>query len=85
METNFETVAFAMLGRDLSVLMLNLRKVGLKTERDSCAGTAQAYLPDGTCVFRAIQTRRNGTWIVRAQRGLIVVQEVEIVSSLELR
>lgn len=78
METNFETVAYAMLGRDLSVLMLNLRKAGLKTERDSCAGTAQAYLPDGTCVFRAMQTSRNGRWIVRAAKGLITVEEVPI-------
>lgn len=78
METNFETVAFAMVGRDLSVLMANLRKVGLKTERDSCAGTAYAYLPDGTCVFRALQTGRNGAWIVRARKGLIVVETVPV-------
>lgn len=79
METNkFVTVAFAMLGRDISVLMFNLKKAGLSTKRDSCAGTAEAYLPDGTCVFRALQTGRNGTWIVRAVKGLITVEAVPV-------
>ena len=83
MENNFETIAFAMLGSTLSVLMSDLRGVGFKTERDSCAGTASAFTLDGTCVFRAIQTSRKGTWIVRARKGLVTVQTIVLDPCVE--
>lgn len=81
METNFETIAYAMQTRTLNNILAQLRTLGAKVEKDSCAGTVVVYGKDFKVALRAIQVSRQGlgAWIVRARQGLVTVEVSHII------